>query len=161
MLKDKQIIKVVTGVRRCGKSTLLKQFQEYLKSCGVEERQIISINFEDVSNEPLMDYKALHDFVVKQLIPGKMTYVFLDEVQAVPQYQKAVDSLFIRDNVDLYITGSNAYLLSGELATLLSGRFIEIQCCRFPLLSIMSLSEETRGCMAGLFQNGGFPFAAL
>ncbi|HQD39457.1 MAG: ATP-binding protein [Firmicutes bacterium] len=160
-LKDKQIIKVVTGVRRCGKSTLLKQFQEYLKSCGVEERQIISINFEDVSNEPLMDYKALHDFVVKQLIPGKMTYVFLDEVQAVPQYQKAVDSLFIRDNVDLYITGSNAYLLSGELATLLSGRFIEIQMLPFSFAEYYEfVGGDKRDAWQAYFKNGGFPFAA-
>lgn len=116
----------MTGVRRCGKSTLLRQFQSYLLNTGVEQEQIIAINFEDVENEGLLDYHALHSYVTERLVPGKMTYIFLDEVQAVPNFQKAVDSLFLRENTDIYITGSNAYLLSGELATLLSGRYIEI-----------------------------------
>ena len=125
-MKDKKIIKVVTGIRRCGKSTLLLMFRAYLKECGVEDNQIISVNFEDIANEPLLDYKKLHDYVTQRLIPDKMTYVFLDEIQNVTQFQKTVDSLFIKENVDVYITGSNAQMLSSELATLLSGRYIEI-----------------------------------
>ena len=126
-LRNKQIIKVVTGVRRCGKSTLLLQFQDYLRGEGVEERQIIYLNFEKIENEPLHDYHVLYDYVKSRLQPGKMTYIFLDEIQAVPGFQKAVDSLFVLEQTDLYITGSNAHMLSGELATLLSGRYMEIQ----------------------------------
>lgn len=124
--KDKQIIKVVTGVRRCGKSTLLLQFQEYLKEQGIAEEQIIFLNFERIENEPLLEYHALYQYIKERLVKEKMTYVFLDEVQAVACFQKVVDSLFTMKNVDVYITGSNAHLLSGELATLLSGRYMEI-----------------------------------
>lgn len=125
--KDKHIIKVLTGIRRCGKSTLFILFQNYLLNNGVNREQIISINFEDIDYEELLDYKALYKYIKERLIPNKMNYIFLDEIQNVPNYQKAVDSLFIKNNVDLYLTGSNAYLLSGEIATLLSGRYIEIQ----------------------------------
>ena len=130
-MKDKQIIKVVTGVRRCGKSTLLLQFQEYLRACGVADDQIITINFEDLANESLLDFHALYDFIISKLEPDKMAYVFLDEIQTVPDFQKAANSLFIKDNVDMYITGSNAYMLSGELATLLSGRYIEVKMLHY------------------------------
>lgn len=125
--KDKHIIKVLTGIRRCGKSTLFILFQNYLLNNGINKEQIISINFEDIDYEELLDYKALYKYIKERLIPNKMNYIFLDEIQNVPNYQKAVDSLFIKNNVDLYLTGSNAYLLSGEIATLLSGRYIEIQ----------------------------------
>ncbi|MCI7443026.1 MAG: ATP-binding protein, partial [Clostridium sp.] len=125
--KDKHIIKVLTGIRRCGKSTLFILFQNYLLNNGVNKEQIISINFEDIDYEELLDYKALYKYIKERLTPNKMNYIFLDEIQNVPNYQKAVDSLFIKNNVDLYLTGSNAYLLSGEIATLLSGRYIEIQ----------------------------------
>ena len=124
--QDKDIIKVVTGIRRCGKSTLLELFQEELKENGISEDQIISLNFEDIAYEDLLDYKVLNRYVTERLHRTKTTYVFLDEIQMVPDFQKAVDSLYIQRNVDLYITGSNAYLLSGELATLLSGRYVEI-----------------------------------
>jgi len=126
-LKDKQIIKVVTGIRRSGKSTLFEQYQDYLLANGVRPEQIQTINFEDADNDFLLDYKILHEHIKNNLISDKMNYVFLDEVQNVADFQKAVDSLYIKKNVDLYITGSNAYLLSGELATLLSGRYIEIK----------------------------------
>ena len=125
--KDKHIIKVLTGIRRCGKSTLFILFQNYLLNNEVTKEQIISINFEDIDYEELLDYKALYKYIKERLIPNKMNYIFLDEIQNVPNYQKAVDSLFLKDNIDLYLTGSNAYLLSGEIATLLSGRYIEIQ----------------------------------
>lgn len=125
--KDKHIIKVLTGIRRCGKSTLFILFQNYLLNNEVTKEQIISINFEDIDYEELLDYKALYKYIKERLIPNKMNYIFLDEIQNVENYQKAVDSLFLKDNIDLYLTGSNAYLLSGEIATLLSGRYIEIQ----------------------------------
>ena len=125
--KDKHIIKVLTGIRRCGKSTLFILFQNYLLNNEVTKEQIISINFEDIDYEELLDYKALYKYIKERLIPNKMNYIFLDEIQNVANYQKAVDSLFLKDNIDLYLTGSNAYLLSGEIAILLSGRYIEIQ----------------------------------
>ena len=125
--KDKQLIKVVTGIRRCGKSTLLEMFQEYLKENGVEENQIISINLEDLEYNFIVDYMTLYKYINEQLKNNKKYYIFIDEVQKVDMFQKAVDSLYIKKNVDLYITGSNANLLSSELATLLSGRYIEIK----------------------------------
>ena len=159
-LRDQQIIKVVTGVRRCGKSTLLKQFQAYLLETGISKEQIIDINFEDVSNEHLLEYHALHDYVTGLLQPGKMTYIFLDEIQNVPDFQKAVDSLFIRENTDIYITGSNAHLLSGDLATLLSGRYIEIPMLPLSFAEYTELSGlEPRTAWRNYFQNGGFPYA--
>lgn len=159
-LKDQQVIKVVTGVRRCGKSTLLKQFQAYLLESGVSNAQIIDINFEDVANEHLLDYHALHDYITDRLQIGKMTYIFLDEIQTVPNFQKAVDSLFIRENTDIYITGSNAYLLSGELATLLSGRYIEIPMLPLSFAEYLELSGlDKHTAWKDYFQNGGFPYA--
>lgn len=124
--KDKQIIKVVTGVRRCGKSTLFAIYQDYLKENGISREQIISINFEDIEYEDLLNYKSLYNYVKERLWEDKMNYIFLDEVQHVEQFQRAVDSLFLRNNCDVYITGSNAYFMSGELATLLTGRYVEL-----------------------------------
>ncbi len=124
--KDKDLIKVVTGIRRCGKSTLFELFIEYLKTIGIEENHIISINFENPDND-FENYKDFYKFVKQQIKDEKQYYIFLDEVQNVPEFQKAVDGLYILKNVDVYITGSNAYLLSGELATLLTGRYIEIK----------------------------------
>ena len=125
--KDQQIIKVITGIRRCGKSTLLEIYRDYLRDSMVEESQIISINFEDADYEKLLDRRKLYDYIKTRLVKGKKTYVFLDEIQNVNEIEKTVDSLFINKDVDLYITGSNAYLLSSELATLLTGRYIEIK----------------------------------
>ena len=124
--KDKDLIKVVTGIRRCGKSTLFELFINYLKETGVKDEQIININLEDADFN-FSDYKELYDYVNKKIDSKKQYYVFLDEVQNVPKFQKAVDSLYIKKNVDVYITGSNAYMLSGKLATLLSGRYVEIK----------------------------------
>ena len=120
------LIKVVTGIRRCGKSTLFELFIEYLKTIGIEENDIISINLENPDND-FENYKDFYKFVKQQIKDEKQYYIFLDEVQNVPEFQKAVDGLYILKNVDVYITGSNAYLLSGELATLLTGRYIEIK----------------------------------
>lgn len=161
-LKDKQIIKVVTGVRRCGKSTLLRQFQDYLKDCGISSEQIIDLNFEDIENEPLLDYKVLHKYILDRLVPEKTTYVFLDEIQTVPEFQKAVDSLFIKPNIDIYITGSNAHMLSGELATLLSGRYIEISMLPLSFSEYFELvGGSQRDAWNSYFRNGGFPYTAL
>ena len=124
--KDKDLIKAVTGVRGCGKSTLFNLFIDYLKEMGVKDEQIIKINLEDPDYN-FVNYKDFYDFVNKKITKDKKYYVFLDEVQTVPLFQKAVDGLYIKKNVDVYITGSNAYLLSGELATLLSGRYVEIK----------------------------------
>ena len=124
--KDKQIIKVVSGVRRCGKSTLFAIFQEYLLANGVSPEQIISINFENIEYEELLDYKALYRHISEHLLSDRKNYIFFDEIQHVAQYQKAVDSLFLKENCDLYLTGSNAYFMSGELATLLTGRYVEL-----------------------------------
>lgn len=125
--KDTKIIKVITGIRRCGKSTLLNQFQKYLLKNGIEDNQIISINFEDYEFDELKNPKELYQYIKDRLLLNKMVYIFLDEIQNVQDFQKVVDSLFIKDNVDIYLTGSNAYMLSGELATLLSGRYIKIE----------------------------------
>ena len=129
--KDKKIIKVITGIRRCGKSTLLKIFQDYLLDSGVEREQIVSINFEDFEYEDLWEPKALYAYIKDRIISGKMMYLILDEIQNVREFQRVVDSFFIKDNIDIYITGSNSYMLSGELATLLSGRYVKIQMLPF------------------------------
>lgn len=125
--KDKKIIKVVSGVRRCGKSTLFEIYKDYLLKNDVEQNQIISINFEDMDYEELTDYKKLYEYIKSKIIEDKKNYIFLDEIQNVDKFEKVVDSLFIKENIDLYITGSNAYFMSSELATLLSGRYIELK----------------------------------
>ena len=124
--KDTRLIKIVSGVRRCGKSTLFELYRQYLLKNKVQPEQIIEINLENADYRHLLDSYALHDYIKAKLLPAKMNYVFLDEIQNVKEFEKAVNSLFIKKNVDLYITGSNAHILSGELATLLSGRYVEI-----------------------------------
>ncbi len=140
--KDQQIIKVITGIRRCGKSTLLELFQDYLKENGIEDNQIISINFEDADYEQLQDRKKLYEYLKSKLVKNKKTYIFLDEVQKVNEFEKTVDSLFINKDVDLYITGSNAWFLSSELATLLTGRYIEIKMLPLSFKEYMSAFED-------------------
>ena len=125
--KDRQIIKVVSGVRRCGKSTLFEIYKDFLLENGVEKNQITSINFEDMDYEELTDYKKLYEYIKSKMIEDKRNYIFLDEIQHVDKFEKVVDSLFIKENTDLYITGSNAYFMSGELATFLRGRYIELK----------------------------------
>ena len=157
--KNEQVIKVVTGIRRCGKSTLLKQFQDRLLEEGVSQEQIISINFEDLDYEDLLDYKALYAYIKERLCPDKMTYIFLDEIQKVDSFQKAVDSLFIKENTDIYITGSNAYLLSGDLATLLTGRYVEISMLPLSFAEYLECSGETgEQALASYMKFGGFPY---
>lgn len=159
MWKDEQVIKVVTGIRRCGKSTLLKQFQDKLLQSGVSPEQIISVNFEDLDFEEILNYKALYAYISERLCPDKMTYIFLDEIQKVDSFQKAVDSLFVKENTDIYITGSNAYLLSGELATLLTGRYVEISMLPFSFAEYMECSGESgEQALAKYMRFGGFPY---
>ena len=159
--KDKRIIKVVTGIRRCGKSSLLKMFQEYLVNNGIAPSQVQAINLEDIDNEPFLDYHTLYGHVKKNLQEDKMNYLFFDEIQMVDHFQKVIDSLFLLDNVDIYVTGSNAYLLSGEIATLLTGRYVEIRLLPF------SFSEYTKALPAPVsreeayrefVENGAFPY---
>ena len=160
--QDKDVIKVVTGIRRCGKSTLLALFQEELKLSGITEDQILSLNFENIAYESLLNYKALYRYVAARLHKTKTTYVFLDEIQMVPDFQKAVDSLYIQKNIDLYITGSNAYLLSGELATLLSGRYVEINLLPLSFAEYAEIKDKSDDAtFAEYMRWGGLPFIAL
>ena len=156
--KDKDLIKVITGIRRCGKSTLFQLFIEYLKSTGISNEQIISINLED-ADYSFEDYKQLYDYIKEKMDSKKKYYVFLDEVQNVPMFQKAVDSLYIKKNVDVYITGSNAYLLSGELATLLSGRYIEIKMLPLSFKEYVSAFDDNnyQQLFLNYMKNGGMP----
>lgn len=160
-LKDKQIIKVVTGIRRCGKSTLFDLYCNYLKDNGVDKEQIIRINLEDPEYHDIKNYMALFAYIKGKLIEDKQNYIFIDEVQNVPEFQKAVDGLFIRHNCDVYITGSNAYLLSGELATLLSGRYVEIKMLPLSFSEYISAFEHNEN-LPLRYQNyiryGAFPY---
>lgn len=160
-LKDKKIIKVVTGVRRCGKSKLLEMYRKWLLEQGVEEERIVSINFEDLDFEDLTDYKKLHTYLKEHLVKDNMTYIFLDEIQNVEQFPKVVDSLYIKDNVDIYITGSNAHMLSSEIATLLSGRYIQIEMLplSFKEYMISTGSMNDRGIKyVDYLQKSSFPY---
>ncbi len=156
--KDKDLIKVITGIRRCGKSTLFQLFIDYLKSTGISNEQIISINLEDADYN-FEDYKQLYDYIKEKIDSKNQYYVFLDEVQNVPMFQKAVDSLYIKKNVDVYITGSNAYLLSGELATLLSGRYIEIKMLPLSFKEYVSAFDDNnyQQLFLNYMKNGGMP----
>lgn len=156
--KDKDLIKVVTGIRRCGKSTLFLLFIDYLKSIGVKDEEIIHINLEDADYD-FSGYKELYDYVNKKINSKKKYYVFLDEVQNVKDFQKAVDSLYIKKNVDVYITGSNAYLLSGELATLLSGRYIEVKMLPLSFKEYISAFDDKnyQQLFLDYMRNGGMP----
>lgn len=160
--KDKHLIKVVTGIRRCGKSTLFELYQDYLLENGVLQEQIISINLEDGEFLDVDGPKALFDLISRELLPDKMNYIFLDEVQRVNDFQKAVDALYIKKNCDVYITGSNAYLLSGELATLLSGRYIEVKMLPLSFKEYVS-ARPTESNIEKLYQdyihNSSFPYA--
>ena len=160
--KDEQVIKVVTGIRRCGKSTLLKQYQNKLKSVGVTEEQIISINFEELENEPLLDYKSLYQYIKERLCEDKMTYIFLDEIQKVTSFEKVVDSLHVKENIDIYITGSNAYMLSGDLATLLTGRYVEISMLPLSFKEYVEITGILKEqAFSEYMKTGGFPYIAV
>ena len=156
--KDKDLIKVITGIRRCGKSTLFELFINYLKENNVNEKQIIHINLEDADYD-FKNYKELYNYISKKLNSKKQYYVFLDEVQNVSEFQKAVDSLHIKKNVDVYINSSNAYLLSGELATLLSGRYVEIKMLPLSFKEYISTFNDKnyQQLFLNYMKNGGMP----
>ena len=156
--KDLDLIKVVTGIRRCGKSTLFELFINYLKNNGVKSNQIIHINLEDADYD-FKNYKELYSFIIDKINNEDKFYVFLDEVQNVPGFQKTVDSLYIKKNVDVYITGSNAFLLSGELATLLSGRYVEIKMLPLSFKEYVSAFNSNNYYQLFLeyMRNGGMP----
>ena len=160
--KDEQVIKVVTGIRRCGKSTLLLQYQEWLKASGVSDEQIVTINFEELEYEELQDYKKLYAYLKDRLCKGKMTYIFLDEIQKVFAFEKVVDSLYVKPQVDLYVTGSNAYMLSGDLATLLTGRYVEIKMLPLSFYEFLEItgSGQEQG-FSEYMRDGGLPYVAV
>ena len=157
--KDKDLIKVVTGIRRCGKSTLFDLFIEHLKEEGIDDKHIISINLESLEYD-FSGYKELYDYVMKKIKDNKKYYVFLDEVQNIKEFQKAVDGLYIKKNIDIYITGSNAFLLSGELATLLTGRYVEIKMLPLSFKEYVSAFPENNNYQSLFLEymkNGGMP----
>lgn len=157
--KDKDLIKVVTGIRRCGKSTLLELFIEYLKEEKIDEEHIVSINLESLEYN-FSNYKDLYFYVVSKIKDDKKYYVFLDEIQNIEGFQKAVDSLYIKNNIDIYITGSNAFLLSGELATLLTGRYVEIKMLPLSFkeyVSAFSGNNNYQSLFLEYMKNGGMP----
>ena len=160
--RDKKLIKVVTGIRRCGKSTLFELFQDYLRADGVPDEQIIFVNLEEGEYNEIETYKQLYDFVIEKIVPNKKMYIFVDEVQRVIDFQKAVDSLYVKKNCDVYITGSNANLLSGELATLLSGRYVEIKMLPLSFKEYVSAFPKNMNIerlYMDYIQNSAFPYA--
>ncbi|GHV29588.1 ATPase [Spirochaetia bacterium] len=163
--REKQLIKVITGVRRCGKSTLLSLYMDHLRAAGVGEDQILSINLEEVKYEKLLTYRALHDYLEERLCKNKYTYIFIDEVQQCAEFERAVDSLFVKKNVDVYITGSNAWMLSGELATLLSGRYVEINMLPLSFTEYAAFTGGAAGSEKAAFNDylryGAFPYTVM
>jgi predicted AAA+ superfamily ATPase len=159
--KDKQLIKVITGVRRCGKSTLLEIYQNHLLDNGILPEQIIAVNFEDFDNAELKDPKALHTYVTDRLVPDKKFYLFLDEIQLVKDFPLVVDSLYIRKNIDIYITGSNAYMMSSDIATMLSGRYVTIEMLPLSFKEYISATESSKSLAsryADYIEFGSFPY---
>ncbi len=160
--KNEKVIKVVTGIRRCGKSTLMKQFQSLLRREGVSNDQIISINFEELEYEDLLDYKKLYLYIKERLVEGKFAYIFLDEIQKVREFEKVVDSLYVKDNIDIYITGSNSYMLSGDLATLLTGRYVEINMLPLSFSEYMQVSDKVEEiAFSEYLISGSLPYIAI
>lgn len=161
--KDMPLIKVISGVRRCGKSTLFLQYIEHLKSNNIDDDHIIFINFEDLEYEEYTNYKTLYNYLNKRIIDSKKYYIFLDEIQNVEKYEKTVDSLLIKGNCDIYITGSNAYMLSSELSTLLSGRYIEIKMFPLSFKEYVSYYKDVNNNYEDLFNkyinSSSYPFS--
>lgn len=142
--RDKHIIKIITGIRRCGKSTLMEIYQDALRSHGVAEEQIVAVNFEDFDFRALRQPEQLHAYIKERITPGKMTYVFLDEIQHVERWPEVIDSLFLRKELDLYLTGSNAYLLSSEIATMISGRYVELKMLPLSFGEYVSAMDDSQ-----------------
>ena len=160
--KDEQVIKVITGIRRCGKSTLLMQYQTWLKANGVSADQIVSVNFEELEYEELLDYRKLYEYLKNHLCVGKKTYIFLDEIQKVAAFEKVVDSLYVKPDIDIYITGSNAYMLSSDLATLLTGRYVEIKMLPLSFKEFLDITAlDAEQGLAEYMRDGGLPYIAV
>lgn len=160
--KDRDVIKVATGLRRCGKSSVLELFRRQLREGGVADSNILGINFESWDEEYPLDARELYRYIVQRLGSGT-NYVFLDEVQHVKEFERAVDALYVREDVDLYITGSNAFFLSGELATLLTGRYVELSMLPFSFAEYRSArggEENLEDAFNRYLTYGGMPFAA-
>lgn len=160
--KDKQVIKIITGIRRCGKSTLMEIYQDYLREQGVKESRIIFVNFEDYDFRALRNPERLHAYVKERQIPDEMTYVFLDEIQHVADWQEVVDSFHLKKNLDIYITGSNAYLLSSEIATLISGRYVEIKMLPLSFREFVTATEAGENLSRAYLdylEGSSFPYA--
>ena len=160
--KNEKVIKIITGMRRAGKSTLLMQYQDYLRQSGVEENRIVSINFEELEYEELCDYRKLYNYIKDKLIEGKTTYIFLDEIQKVKDFEKVIDSIYVKSDTDIYITGSNAYFLSGNLATYLTGRYVEILVLPFSFKEYKEVvNKDNEGAFSDYMKYGGLPFLTL
>lgn len=160
--KDEQVIKVITGIRRCGKSTLLLQYQTWLKANGVSADQIVSVNFEELEYEELLDYRKLYEYLKNHLCVGKKTYIFLDEIQKVTAFEKVVDSLYVKPDIDIYITGSNAYMLSSDLATLLTGRYVEIKMLPLSFKEFLDITAlDAEQGLTEYLRDGGLPYIAV
>ena len=160
--KDEQVIKVITGIRRCGKSTLLLQYQTWLKANEVSADQIVSVNFEELEYEELLDYRKLYEYLKNHLCVGKKTYIFLDEIQKVTAFEKVVDSLYVKPDIDIYITGSNAYMLSSDLATLLTGRYVEIKMLPLSFKEFLDITAlDAEQGLAEYLRDGGLPYIAV
>jgi predicted AAA+ superfamily ATPase len=162
--REQDVIKVITGVRRCGKSTLFGLYIEYLKSSGVEESQIVWINLEEKENARLLDENALYAFLSARLLKDKTTYYFIDEIQMCKNFEAAIDSLYVKKTADIHITGSNAFMLSGELATLISGRYIEIKMLPFSFAEYCAYRDAYTNKEERIFNDylnfGSFPMIA-
>ena len=158
--KEKELIKVITGLRRSGKSILMDQFVDFLKEHGVKEQQIIKINFEEKENEELLDKDKLYKYIIERIKNDKneYTYLFLDEIQKVKDFQIIIDSLYVKKNIDIYITGSNADLLSSELATLLTGRYVEIKMLPLSYKEYIDNKNDSIELFNEYLNNGGLPY---
>ena len=160
-LRDKNLIKVLTGVRRCGKSTVMQMFRDYLIADKVGEKQIVFMNFETLENHKwLTDFEGLYYHIVNQLDLSKPCYVFLDEVQQIKSFERLIDGLYVKPNIDVYVTGSNAYLLSSELGTLLTGRYISIHILPFSFKEFLLTQTDvsrTDLLFARYIDSGGMP----
>jgi predicted AAA+ superfamily ATPase len=160
-LRDKNLIKILTGVRRCGKSTVMQMFRDHLKLDGVKENQIVFLNFEEFENfKWIDDLEGLYHYIIKQLDLSKSCYVFLDEIQNVKKFERLIDGLYVKKNIDVYVTGSNAYLLSSELGTLLTGRYFTIHILPFSFKEYLLTQEDvsrTDLLFVKYMQNGGLP----
>lgn len=159
-LRHKKLIKIITGIRRCGKSTVLEMFRDELLSEGVKKERIIFINFEDFEYKSLRNSDSLYSFI-KERLTSEMNYIFLDEIQRVENFPDVVDSLYIKKNVDLYLTGSNSSLLSSEIATLISGRYVEIKMLPLSFKEFVQATNQTANLSSAYrqyVQTSSFPY---